>query len=394
MRPIKIKKEVLTERDKAFVKLIAIAKAKALSDEELKKLLDEIRSGNEEAIEKLADSYETIILKVAQQIQTEMEIDEIIELGKKSLMKLAENELGSTSRERFFRFSAWYIKQAILRSIFRSGHSTLKDYGENIEVENPKEVLRKDIAFQVYKTTTDADESAYLIKKTYDDLISENLQKNSPYYSSVIFQVVQKYKDDIERLKSASGKNNIAFVSVALGENYINQDLRKEIVKIEVEDFLKNRKAIIDKDFYTLKNGLGKLIALNAQFNKQIKEAIGYINSTLKPFWQNEKENGKIKFYNIEIKCSFWSKLHNLLHPHMVGNPIYIITIYPENGEPFNTDYSTLNFNGVPLNHPLKKQKFGYIMHDLLDLSYLSKWEIIKIEEMNVDLEIKVEMRK
>jgi len=115
MRSIKIKKKVLTERDKTFKKLIMVAKSKALSDEESQKLLDEIRSGNEAAVEKLVDSYEVIILKVAKQVYTETEIGEMVALGRGALTKLAENELGSTSRKHFFRFAAWCVRQAILR---------------------------------------------------------------------------------------------------------------------------------------------------------------------------------------------------------------------------------------------------------------------------------------
>lgn len=116
MRPLKIKKEALAERDKTFEQLLTIAKTKAF-DNDSQKLLDEIRSGNREAIEKLVNSFEIIILKVASQIETEMPVEEMIAIGKKSLMKLAEMEVGSTHRERFFRFAVWQVKQAILTRI-------------------------------------------------------------------------------------------------------------------------------------------------------------------------------------------------------------------------------------------------------------------------------------
>lgn len=60
---------------------LPLPKPKAISDEESQKLLYEIRSGNEEAIGKLVDSYEIYILSVAQQIQSEMEIEEMVVLG-------------------------------------------------------------------------------------------------------------------------------------------------------------------------------------------------------------------------------------------------------------------------------------------------------------------------
>lgn len=113
MRPIKITEKSSTERDKAFAKLIAIAKTKELSDEESQKLLDEIRSGNAELIEKLVNSFEMIILKVARQIQTDMGIEEMIETGKESLIGLAKTEVNNSGRERFFRFAAFHIRSAI-----------------------------------------------------------------------------------------------------------------------------------------------------------------------------------------------------------------------------------------------------------------------------------------
>lgn len=89
------------EREKEFERLLTISKTKQLSADEEKKLLEEIRSGNEERIEKLVDSWEGIILSVAKQIPTEIPIEELITVGPNELTKLARQEVNSKAREGF-----------------------------------------------------------------------------------------------------------------------------------------------------------------------------------------------------------------------------------------------------------------------------------------------------
>jgi len=54
---------------------------------------------NADLIEKLVNSFEMIILKVAMQIPTEMAIEEMVAIGKKSLLRMAEEEVNSKGRE-------------------------------------------------------------------------------------------------------------------------------------------------------------------------------------------------------------------------------------------------------------------------------------------------------
>lgn len=95
--------------------MIAIAKEKELSNENRDQLLQEIRNGNREKISKLVDCLETMVLSIAKQIPTKISIEELIAVGKNELTKLAEQEINSEARERFFRFAAWCVRQALLR---------------------------------------------------------------------------------------------------------------------------------------------------------------------------------------------------------------------------------------------------------------------------------------
>lgn len=101
-----------------FELLMQIAGDKQLSDQEELYLLNEIRNGNRELIDKLVESSEVVILEVIGQNQPDHEnLEQVIEAAKSVLRKMAENEINSSTRERFFRFRAWYVKQAVLSTI-------------------------------------------------------------------------------------------------------------------------------------------------------------------------------------------------------------------------------------------------------------------------------------
>lgn len=121
MKKLKFTKQLSINRDNEFENLIAVAKTKQLSNIEETELLNKIRSGNREPIERLVDSWETVILSVAKQIQTEIPVEELIAAGKKELTKLAVQEINSQVRESFFRFGAWCVRQAMLKKIKSAG---------------------------------------------------------------------------------------------------------------------------------------------------------------------------------------------------------------------------------------------------------------------------------
>jgi hypothetical protein len=81
------------------------------------KLLDEIRMGKRDAIPKLVDSWEYVIINVIEkQIDNRsLSIEKMFNIGRDTLTELAERELGSTKREMFFRFGAWCVRQVILK---------------------------------------------------------------------------------------------------------------------------------------------------------------------------------------------------------------------------------------------------------------------------------------
>jgi hypothetical protein len=106
--------------DPKFDQLKQIAGDKQRSDQEELFLLNEIRNGNPELIDKLVESSEVVILEVIGQNKPDYEnLEQMIDAAKSALRKLAENEMNSSARERFFRFRAWHVKQAVL-SIIKS----------------------------------------------------------------------------------------------------------------------------------------------------------------------------------------------------------------------------------------------------------------------------------
>lgn len=95
-----------------------LSKTKKASNEELNTILEQVRNGNINAIEKLVESSEWIILSVLKSFQNELVgINDLLETGKKELIKLAKQEINSEARSGFFRFAAWNIRQAFLTKI-------------------------------------------------------------------------------------------------------------------------------------------------------------------------------------------------------------------------------------------------------------------------------------
>jgi hypothetical protein len=86
-------------------------------------LLDDIRKGNGDAIVRLVDSWEQVILSIIEnelkkQIDSSsLSIEKMFNAGRSALIGLAEKELGSTSREIFSRFGAWSVRQTIIKEL-------------------------------------------------------------------------------------------------------------------------------------------------------------------------------------------------------------------------------------------------------------------------------------
>ena len=117
MRKLKISNRQLSHQTK---KLLSEAELKRIPPERQDKLLNEVRGGSVRAIAPLIDSCEPMIIMLAVQIQlrygTAPEILlQLLDIGRQSLTKLANQELNSTHRERFLRFGAWVVKQRMLK---------------------------------------------------------------------------------------------------------------------------------------------------------------------------------------------------------------------------------------------------------------------------------------
>ena len=78
-------------------------------------LLKEVRSGNKDSIAKLVEDSEiSILIAIADELANgEFTLQQLFDTGKKAVTALAEQELNSTRRERFYRFLSWEVKQAI-----------------------------------------------------------------------------------------------------------------------------------------------------------------------------------------------------------------------------------------------------------------------------------------
>jgi hypothetical protein len=119
-----IKHRLTTKQQVALIHYKKGAAAKKIKPAFEIYLWNEIRQGNKDAISQLVDSWEYIIVSVIErQIGSSYisgisssSIEKIFNVAKENLTVLAEKELSSTNKERFFRFGVWYIKQAMLRS--------------------------------------------------------------------------------------------------------------------------------------------------------------------------------------------------------------------------------------------------------------------------------------
>lgn len=120
MRQLNVKKLLESDRDLAFEKLKERASIKQLSREEEKRLLIEIKNGNLESIEKLVDSWEIIILSIAQQIPTDLAIEEMLQTGKEELNRQLENAIDRMSLDLFRKFALFCIKQEMMKVDKRS----------------------------------------------------------------------------------------------------------------------------------------------------------------------------------------------------------------------------------------------------------------------------------
>ena len=78
-------------------------------------LLAEVRKGNQAAIAEVLKASHSLVYKVMQSMpESRYSVEERFNCAMKALEKLADDELNSTAREKFSRFDAYVVKQALL----------------------------------------------------------------------------------------------------------------------------------------------------------------------------------------------------------------------------------------------------------------------------------------
>jgi hypothetical protein len=95
--------------------LIKVASEKHHLNDGLTSFLEEVRNGNKESISKLVEDSEIFILiAISDELaKGEFTLQQLFDVGRKAVITLAEQELNSTRRERFYRFLSFEVKQAI-----------------------------------------------------------------------------------------------------------------------------------------------------------------------------------------------------------------------------------------------------------------------------------------
>ena len=96
-------------------RIIKIEEANQLPKEAENELFERIRNGDETAVETFIACHDRYILKIAKQVGILIPIEDVLRIGRTKLHKLAMQELNSSSRERYYRFFAWCLRQALLR---------------------------------------------------------------------------------------------------------------------------------------------------------------------------------------------------------------------------------------------------------------------------------------
>lgn len=115
MSASKIARTFPPDKHEEWKKRMAEALSKQFPAGEEAALLEKIRNGDRALIDKLVDSQEAVILSVINPFLYEgsPDMEEMLETGKIALRKLAEGEVGSAGKDRFSRFGAWVVRQAV-----------------------------------------------------------------------------------------------------------------------------------------------------------------------------------------------------------------------------------------------------------------------------------------
>ena len=186
---------------------------------------------------------------------------------------------------------------------------TKKKYNESPDSFQSDE-LSLDIGLVADKFAASIDKFKFLSSKAHAILAPLNINRSQNFYFSDISQTILKLKQNVEKIKDVSVKYNNAFTSKVLHDNYFTPEQNRQIKSEAINGYLIERKTELDKGFLFDESVIDKFRSLNSQFNTQLEECIQRIDLKFNPMLLKEKHFNKIRWYNIEIKTSFWSKLH------------------------------------------------------------------------------------
>lgn len=114
-------KKTMSERNEELEELMAEARNNRISPDDQLALIEKIRSGHADAIYKLADSLEGDILSIIEGstvININLpSINEMLRIGRQTLIMLGIKELGSANKEVFSRAWEWAVRQVLLEEI-------------------------------------------------------------------------------------------------------------------------------------------------------------------------------------------------------------------------------------------------------------------------------------
>jgi hypothetical protein len=86
-----------------------------ISDEEESRSIDQVRTGNIYAVESLILSCQHLTFKLMIQYQVDPPYDDTVDFVNVALRNLVKMEVGGFSKSVFSRFTAWTIRQALLK---------------------------------------------------------------------------------------------------------------------------------------------------------------------------------------------------------------------------------------------------------------------------------------